>query len=142
MKKFNFNIFLLLPIALCFISCKKDSQTRRENSLIGTWVETNLSSANSSITFAKNKSFNLSTVYNVGAKTSISGTYQVEGDRLKMNANERSDQQPGMDVVKRPASGEVFEAATFSISGNIMTLKHISYPADAPYVMTSRFKKE
>jgi hypothetical protein len=46
-----------------------------------------------------------------------------------------------MNVVKSQPNGEIYENATFSISGDTLTLKYTTYPADAPVSTTARFKR-
>jgi len=141
MKTFALTCVLLLSLSLCFTSCKKGNEADPENPLVGTWTELDLTAASRSISFTKDKVFNLSIGYSNGGGTLISGTYNLEGDRLKTKSLEMREQQPGMNVVKSAANGEIYENATFSISGDILTLKYTTYPADAPVSTTARFKK-
>lgn len=141
MKKLVLTSLLLLSISLCFTSCKKDNPGDPENPLVGTWSELDLTAASRSINFTKDKTFNLSVGYSNGGGTLISGTYSLEGNRLKTKSLEMREQQPGSSVVKSVPNGEIYENATFSISGDTLTLKYTTYPADAPVSTTARFKK-
>lgn len=141
MKRFTITLSLLLSVSLCLISCKKDNEADPENPLVGTWVELDLTAASRSINFSKDKVFTLSVGYHNGSSTVISGTYSLEADRLKTKSLEIRDQQAGMNVVKSEPNGEIYENATFSISGNTLTLKYTTYPADAPVSTTAKFKK-
>jgi hypothetical protein len=73
--------------------------------------------------------------------TLINGTYQVDGNRLKTYAVEKREQKNGKTVEIKPYSGEVYDAATFSISSDIMMLTYNTFPADAPVSTTAKYQK-
>ncbi|HKC79896.1 MAG TPA: hypothetical protein VKB91_01795, partial [Gemmatimonadaceae bacterium] len=70
--------------------------------------------------------------------TNISGTYQMDGDRLVLTANRIATWDAfygGREKVEQ-VNSILFEQARFRIVENTLTLDYITYPADAPVPTT------
>jgi uncharacterized protein (TIGR03066 family) len=141
MKTFATAFALLLSITISFTSCKKNQEGDVNNPIVGSWTELDITSASRSISFNKDNTFNLYIGDNHGVGTLINGTYQVDGNRLKTYAVEKREQKNGKTVEIKPYSGEVYDAATFSISSDIMMLTYNTFPADAPVSTTAKYQK-
>ncbi|MGV8879775.1 MAG: hypothetical protein ACOH2A_12165 [Sphingobacteriaceae bacterium] len=132
--------FLLLSLfsATVLFSCKKETQMNLENQLVGNWQEIEI---NRSLKFTKDHLFAFSIADSVGAKIIYAGTYLIKGDSLDLSTKEVLEQQPGKTPVSTPSKNKLYEKATFDITGNKLTIKYISYPADGPVSTTGKFLK-
>ena len=77
--------------------------------------------------------------------TDISGTYQIDGDKLVLTANRVAtwDSFYGRQSPERVEQVNliVFEQARFRIVGGMLILDYITYPADAPVPTTRAFTR-
>lgn len=130
--------FLLLSLfsLLTIFSCKKDGQTVLENKLVGNWKELEV---NRSLKFTIDNFFSFSTTDADGGKTTYSGTYQINGDSLTLSTQKVLVQQPGKLAQTTPSNTPFYDKASFSVSGNTLTINYISYPADGPVPTTGKF---
>jgi hypothetical protein len=72
----------------------------------------------------------------LSAYTNITGTYQVDGNRVALTATRIAtwDSFYGAGSPERVemVSRSIFDQARFTILGGLLTLDYITYPADAP----------
>lgn len=139
MKRFVTTIFCVF--AICLSSCKKDPEAQPENLLTGDWRETDMDGLIRSVKFTKDRSFSLSMSYGDGGGTRYTGTYQIKGDSLKVATAEKLVQEPGKAVQRTATTDQLYEKATFSVAGDTLTLKYVTYPADAPVPTTAKFRR-
>ncbi|ETZ22797.1 hypothetical protein [Pedobacter sp. V48] len=141
MKALTAVFSFLILFSICFTSCEKDREAPSESALVGDWQELDLTGFVRSVKFTNKNEFQFSTGNNEGYATKYTGTYQILSDSLKIETKEMLSQDPGKPAVKTATTFELYEKATFSISGDILTLKYITYPADAPVTTTAKFRK-
>ena len=141
MKNLATTISVLLLFSVSFFSCKKDRDVNPENLIKGNWEEMGLNGLTRSLNFTKDKSFFLTIVLNDGSSIRFIGTYQIQGDRLKITTTEKLEQEPGKPVQRTPTNYTLYENATFSIVGDILNLNYTSYPADAPVNTPAKFRR-
>jgi len=132
---------MLCSVALCLSSCTKDEKPQPENALTGDWRETELNGTVRSLRFTANHSFTFSVGSTDGSGTIYNGTYLAKGDSLKVTVAQLLVQEPGKPVQTTPSTDRIYEKATFSIKADTLTLKYITYPADAPVPTTAKFKR-
>jgi hypothetical protein len=81
----------------------------------------------------------------LSAYTNLSGTYQIDGDKLVLTANRLAtwDSFYGRQSRERVEQVNliVFEQARFRIVGGTLILDYITYPADAPEATTRSFTR-
>jgi len=81
----------------------------------------------------------------LSAYTRISGTYQIDGDRLTITGNRTAtwDSFYGANSPERvtDVNTEVFKDARFRIVTGNLILDYITYPADAPVPTTESFTR-
>ncbi len=140
MTTLNTAFSFLVLFSLCFSSCKKDKETKVENALIGDWNELDLTNNSRSVKFTKEKTFH-SVIRGNGSTIMLNGTYQIKLDSLKITATEMLQQEPGKTVRHVPAPNYIYDMATFSVSGDTLTIRYKTYPADAPLPTTAKFIK-
>ena len=140
MKKLTTACALAL-LSICLMACKKYQHEKAENALVGDWQELNLTGITRTLKFTDVYQFQLSSGDKMGYATRFTGTYQIHSDSLKVQTNEVLSQEPGKPVVKTSPTFMLYEKATFSVLGDTLTLKYISYPADAPVTTVAKFRK-
>lgn len=140
MTTLNTAFSFLILFSLCFSACKKDKETKVENALIGDWNELNLTDNSRSVKFTKEETFH-SIIRGNGSTIMLNGTYQIKLDSLKITATEMLQQEPGKTVQHQPAPNYIYDMATFSVSGDTLTIRYTTYPADAPVPTMAKFVK-
>jgi hypothetical protein len=141
MKTLTTAISVLFLFSVSFFSCKKDRNVNPENLIKGNWEEMDLNGLQRSLNFTKDNSFFLNIVLNEGSSIQFIGTYQIQGDKLKITTTEKLEQEPGKPVQRTATNYTLYENATFSIAGDILNLNYTSYPADAPVNTPAKFRR-
>jgi len=141
MKNLTSAISVLLLFSVSFFSCKKDRDVNPENLIKGNWEEMDLNGLKRSLNFTKDNSFFLNIVLSDGSSIQFIGTYQIQGDKLKITTTEKLEQEQGKPVQRTATNYTLYENATFSITGDILKLNYISYPADAPVNTPAKFRR-
>jgi hypothetical protein len=81
----------------------------------------------------------------LSAYTDLSGTYQIDGDKLVLTANRVAtwDSFYGSQSPERveQVNTVVFDQARFRIVAGILIIDYITYPADAPVPTTQSFTR-
>jgi hypothetical protein len=81
----------------------------------------------------------------LSAYTNISGTYQIDGDRVVFSANRIATWDAFFGAESRERVEQVnmtiFDQARFRIVGGTLILDYIVYPADAPEPATKAFNR-
>jgi hypothetical protein len=146
-------INLLHGVLICSLlitgACKKDKKPpipEPAKTLFGSWSVT-VPDANfsRSLNFGGNGTFNTTlTYYDKGqiSYTSYTGTYLTKGDSLKVTITEMTQQDPNKPLVKTPSNVKLYDNSTFKLDGNLLTLKYITYPADAPVITEAKFHRQ
>jgi hypothetical protein len=136
MKIWNKLLLLSLLSLITLFSCKKDGPTVLENKLVGNWKELDV---NRSLKFTIDNFFAFSITDGDGVKSTYSGNYQINGDNFNVSTQKVLVQQPGKLAQTTPSTTPFFDKASFSVSGDTLTINYISYPADAPVPTTGKF---
>lgn len=111
------------------------------NVLTGQWHELNLTGFGRSLKFNASNEFVFSAGDHEGHATNYYGTYQLNGDSLKISIKEKLIQEPGKPAVKSPSNHLLYEKAIFKVLGDTLVLNYITYPADAPIATTAKFRR-
>lgn len=129
----TFGLFLLLTISIT--SCKK-SKTEldgKTDALTGAWQEANMSgSIARRLVFKPGGDFTMEIWTNNYKSGEVNGTYIIDGSNLTVNINEEVEINSAGSATIRKVNRQLFEKGKFSISNDILTIKCITYPADAP----------
>lgn len=131
------SIFLLISLA----ACKKERDEAPAHTLVGQWYETNLTGLVRSLQFTNDNKFGFTSGDQAGNATRYFGTYELRGDSMKVAITEKVTQEAGKPSVKTPSNQALYEKATFKVSVDTLTLKYITYPADAPVITTVKFQR-
>lgn len=135
----------LLLIILLASACKKDKvQPDVEvNTLRGTWKERETTpDFNRYLKLTQDSIFLIYKPINtLNEESYFSGTYAIKGDSLKADFNELITKRDNKLISKVKIYGQVLDNATFRVNNNILTLKYVTYPADAPMVTRATFDK-
>ncbi len=131
------SVLLLISLA----ACKKEREELPKNSLVGQWYETNLTGFVRSLQFTNDNKFGFTAGDMAGNATRYFGTYELKGDSMKVAISEKTTQEAGKPAVKAPSNQVLYEKATFKVSVDTLTLKYITYPADAPVTTTVKFQR-
>jgi hypothetical protein len=146
---------LALALSIMLAACADPSSTNVD-SLYGSWVETQAlqrrGSMNRILTFKSGATFTFRVEsFGVhGARSVLSayslttGAFQVQHDRLLLESErvETWDSfyaEPGPFVTH--ASGMLLDSCTFLIRRDELTLRYLSYPADAPVETVMRLRR-
>jgi hypothetical protein len=129
--------FLLFSLSLA--SCKKDRGVQSKNLLTGYWVEQDLVGYTNRISFTDANQFQILTYQSTKDMFSYNGNYNVKQDSIKFLTVETIHIEEGKPEVKTATTYPVYEKATFNIVRDTLTLKYITYPADAPVETTAKF---
>lgn len=126
-------------------ACKKDKKETEPVKLLGGWVDTSKGpAAYTQLTFNAKGEFSSTLLFHDNGKTSgttYSGTYTIKGDSLKIAIKEKTEADQNSKIVVTPSSFNIFEKATFVLKDNVLTIKYITYPADAPVVGEAKFSR-
>ncbi|SIQ09952.1 hypothetical protein SAMN05421821_101680 [Mucilaginibacter lappiensis] len=128
-------------------ACKKDKKpvTEPVKSLIGGWAVTNQGpNFDTHLYFGGLGEFTYTLVhYDNGLtnQTLYNGTYTTKGDSLKITIKEMVVQNGNSPVVKTPSNVKLYDRTIFILDGNVLTLKYITYPADAPVLTEFKFHR-
>ena len=141
--------FALMAVVVTLAAgCKKSqNQPSVDNSLYGGWAEIN-TGANSqrSIYLEPNANKFIMNIPEFGVNTTTvstyTGTFTVKNDSLKAYITEEKVTQNNVPISSRALNFNVFEKGTYSISNNRLTVKYISYPADAPVLSEATFQRQ
>jgi len=143
-RKTLFYFGLILGCSLLFLACGKkklpEKQLPENNTLEGQWLE--LSTENQRrLVFTNDGKFVMFTSDGKGYSMRINGNYSKKGDSLKVHVFEQLEKQSDKELVKTELNSELFERAIYSIKGPELTLKYITYPADAPVETELKLKR-
>lgn len=138
MKKLTI-AFTLALVCISLLAC--DKERSYEHPLVGEWREMDLSGVFRTVIFTNDQKFHVVIADMHGYATIYLGSYQLDGDKLKMFTQEMVNSEPRKPAVKTASNVPLYENATFSIAGDILTMNYISYPADAPVSTTAKFRK-
>ncbi|TDQ09693.1 hypothetical protein [Pedobacter metabolipauper] len=151
MKRTAFYFCLVLGISISIFACKKktvtpdDEPTLVIHTLEGQWEETPIQTYRRRIIFSRDGKFIMTTLFMKTATNDVSyslameGNYMVTGNSLKVTVVQEITKEGTAPAIVTDVNREIFEKATFSIEGNVLTLKYISYPADAPVETELKF---
>jgi len=145
MKKIFLALSLILISAILFSACKKDNPATPETpAIIGSWTETPASPMfQRTLFFAADGTFTMHFSYLgfvPGAET-ISGTYATSGEKLNLKVLKHVHSEPNKAPETLTTNPQLYDQATYKISGNTLTFTYFSYPADAPVKTTATFLK-
>jgi len=137
---------LMAVILISAAGCKKSkTQPDSSNLLYGSWYETNLAAPiGRSIYFDSNNKFTTTIAQN-GVNPSVSiytGTYMVKNDSLRANITEEKVMQNNVLISTKAININLYDKGTYSISNNKLTIKYITYPADAPVSTEATFQRQ
>ena len=121
-------INLLVISSILIIACKKENN---EGRLSGVWEQTENQFV-SRLSFGPGQRFSMSLAYPDGTASIQNGNFSTKGDSLFVSISEMVEKRVNGETLKSRVDYSLFEKATFSIRGSKLTLKYITYPADAP----------
>ncbi|WP_316736488.1 hypothetical protein [Pedobacter aquatilis] len=126
-------IGLLFSLIILITSCKKEKSEAEKDVLTGAWQEAGMSGGmGRRVIFKAGGDFSMEIWTNSYKSGEVNGVYKIDGDNLTINISEDVDINSAGIATKRKVSRVLFEKAKFSILNDRLTLKFISYPADAP----------
>lgn len=140
-------ISLLIGGLLIIGSCKKEkNQTDLLNDVIGNWKETPVTdNVSRTVQFSKDGTIVMTFINQQPAPVftlKFSGTFKIKGDSLKVTLKEQSAQDGDQQPVITPTNALLYDKATFNVTNSILTLKYVTYPADAPLATEAKFQKQ
>jgi len=149
-----------LMLASAGAACSDSSAPVKSSPIVGAWIAPSESlhpngSMIRQLGFSESGEFNyLANSYGIypgqsagtlSAYTHISGTYQIDGDRLTITGNRTAtwDSFYGANSPERVdnVNTEVFKDARFRIVAGTLMLDYFIYPADAPVPTTESFTR-
>jgi len=134
-----------LLVILLASACKKDKVQPDVdyNTLQGTWKDRESTpNFNRYLKVTKDSVFLMfKPIGTFNEESYFSGTYTIKDDSLKANFNESVTKRDNKLISRVKIYGQVLDNATFKVNNNILTLKYVSYPADAPVVTRAAFDK-
>ena len=129
-KRILLLINLLAISSILFVACKKENNDDR---LKGTWEQKENQFINR-LEFGPGQKFSMSLTYTDGSASIQNGNFSTKGDSLFVSVSEMVEKKANGEIVKTPVDYSLFDKATYSVRGSKLTLRHISYPADAPVI--------
>ncbi|MDN3588170.1 hypothetical protein QWY86_15915 [Pedobacter aquatilis] len=133
-------LFLLLSVLL--FSCKKDKPEKEKDVLTGAWQESGMSGGmGRRLVFKPGGEFTMEIWTNTYKSGEVNGIYKIDGDNLTVNISEDVEINSAGIATKRKVNRQLFEKGKFSISNGILSIKFISYPADAPVETEIKYGK-
>lgn len=134
-KKTLLYFCILLSIVL-ITSCKRQSAGQEKSNYIdklsGEWTEVSPVHKRRLI-FTDDGKFAMFIGEGNNYTIKISGNYSVEGDSLKAKAIEQLEKQDDKSTIKTELNNLLFDRATYKFKdGQLLIIKYITYPADAP----------
>ncbi|MGA9651793.1 MULTISPECIES: hypothetical protein [Pedobacter] len=136
---------LLFLLSVVMISCKKDrtEPDGKNDVLTGAWQESGLTGGFARlVVFEPGGGFSLKASDKEGVLTTLSGKYTIEGDNLKVSITEQTERQANGSMLKTTVNTKLYENGKFLITYlSILTINHITYPADGPVSTISKFNK-
>jgi hypothetical protein len=138
---------MLICTVLITGACKKEKKpvTEPVKNLVGGWVDiSQTANFETHLNFGGLGEFTYTLVHygNPTTQTSYTGTYITKGDSLKVTIKEMAEQNGQNPVVKTPSNVKLYDNATFTLDANLLTLKYITYPADAPVLTEFKFHRQ
>jgi len=127
-------------------ACKKNNaQPDTKPPLYGDWKELNLNAGLERIvSFGSNDSFKLTVVNSTVPSIVIStytGTYIVKNDNVEVKVNQEVVTKDKVVISTTAVNSSLFDKGTYKVENNVLTLKYITYPADAPVNTEATFKR-
>lgn len=133
-------LFLLLSVLL--FSCKKDKPEKEKDVLTGAWQESGMSGGmGRRLVFKPGGEFTMEIWASTYKSGEVNGIYKIDGDNLTVNISEDVEINSAGIATKRKVNRQLFEKGKFSISNGILSIKFISYPADAPVETEIKYGK-
>lgn len=135
----------LLLVILLASACKKDKVQPDVdyNTLQGTWRnETTVPGSSSLLKITKDSIF-ITSRYTVGTDNEVqyNGTYKTKGDSLQTQFTETTFKQNNVVISKTTVNFQIFNKATFIVNDNMLVIKYLTYPAEAPVVTKNTYVK-
>ncbi len=128
MKRILLLINLLTICSILIIACKKENNEERLN---GVWEQTDNQFV-TRLSFGPGQRFSMSLTYPDGSASIQNGNFSTKGDSLFVSISEMVEKRNTGEKIKSSVNYSLFEKAVFSVRGSKLTLKYITYPADAP----------
>lgn len=135
---------LVLSCGVLLISCaKKKPQEERHNennTLEGQWLEASTTHQRR-LVFTADGKFTMFIGEGKEYSIKINGNFVQKGDSLKVQVLEQFEKQDDKELVRTELNNELFERAVYSVKDSELTIKYISYPADAPVETALKLKR-
>jgi len=144
--KLNLVLVLMAAILLSASACKKDkAQPELKPALQGDWQELSLSAGMERlISFRSDKSFRMVLVSKIAPSIFIStytGTYTLNNDHVQVKLTDERVTKDNVLVSTAAVNMNLYDKGTYKVEDNVLTLKYITYPADAPVNTEAKFKR-
>ena len=136
------SITKLVTLAILFtlaLACKKENPLSQNAQLVGSWSETPQNAQFSrTFFFGEDGTFTLQSRYigSAPGASTLSGTYTINGDQLKINITQEISTQVGFPSVNAKVNYEYLDRATITVTGNKLTINYFSAPLDVPVATT------
>lgn len=138
---------LMAVLIVMTIACKKDKAqpATPKPALQGDWQELSLSAGlERNISFRSDKSFRMDMVSRIGTSYTVStytGTYTLADDKVEVKLTEERTTKDNVPVSSAAINTILYEKGTYKVENNTLTLKYITYPADAPVNTEATFRR-
>ena len=143
-KKTLIYLCVVLSCITLITSCKKQTPRQEKpasnDKLEGEWMEGSEEHQRRLI-FTNDGKFAMFIGAGKNYAIKITGNYSVNGDSLKAQAIEQLEKQEDTAIIRTELNKILFEQATFEIKDGQLTIKYITYPADAPVETSLTLKR-
>jgi hypothetical protein len=144
--KYKFSLLAIIILLISASACKKDkTQPEVRPALYGDWQELSLNAGfQRIISFRSNNSFKMDVVNLIPPSVIIStytGTYTLKNDSVKVNVTEEKVVKDKVLVSNAAVSINLYDKGAYRVENNVLTLKYITYPADAPVNTEAKIRR-
>ncbi|WP_421942838.1 hypothetical protein [Pedobacter sp.] len=137
----TFGLFLLLTISIASCKKSKSEPEGKTDVLTGAWQEAGLTGVGRRLVFKPGGGFTMEIWTSNYKSGEVNGVYKIDGDNLTVNINEDVEINSAGNATKRNVNRQLFEKGKFSITNTMLTIKCITYPADAPVETEFKYGK-
>jgi len=144
--KANLGLVLMAVVLLSAVACKKDkAKPEPKLALHGEWQELGLSAGlERNLYFSSDNGFKMDVIDRISPSNVINtytGSYTLVNDSVKVKITKKQTIKDNMLVSSEVVDNDLFEKGTYQVEGNVLTLKYITYPADAPAKTEIKYRR-